>query len=150
MGWNPDRFEHEMKKFDSLLRLRLANDGRSYVIERKAAHGSPCTVKPRDNQRIDDYICNRDGYVHVARVQRDHLNHESLLELRAHDMWTYRGAGYYADVLDAQEAAEDRREAQERSNVTQALASEAYDRIAIMERRRASNFRSKVGGWEPK
>lgn len=146
---SPKTFEYEMKKFDNKLRLRLAANGQTWLIERKARHGSPCLIKPLERRGIDNWIRDRDGYVHVARVPRSELSHAVLIELRAHDMWAYRGAGYYADMLEANERAEEEAKQKAQSQLIQDLAGEGYDKQMIKQGDIVSNFTSKVGGYEP-
>jgi hypothetical protein len=149
MAWTKSRFEHEMKKFDPLLRLRLSADGMNWLVERKCARESRCLVPPNERRGIDSFIRDRDGYVAVLKVSRDLLNQRVFLELRAHDMWHFRGAGWYADALEAQEAAAEQRLLNSQSTRLESCSSEAYDKIRHAEKRIESGFHSRVDGWEP-
>lgn len=107
MAWTLDRFNREMQKFDPLLRARLSKlDPREVIIERKARRETKCVPKPLERRGIDKWISDTQGFVHVTRAFRHQLNHDTLLELRAQDMWEHRGSGYYADLLEAQEKQE--------------------------------------------
>jgi hypothetical protein len=64
-------------------------------------------------------------------------------------MWEHRGAGYYADKLETQELYEQVKQEQTESNILQDAGAEAYDRGMIKQGSVASNFTSKVGGYEP-
>ena len=138
MAWTKARFEHEMKKFDPLLRVRLSSDCMSWFIERKCARESKCLVPPNDRRGIDSFIRDRDGYVYVMRVRRDLLNQQVFLELRAHDMWQYKNSGWYADQLESQEAQEEQLKLNRQSSVLEERASDAYDRLAWKEGRRVT------------
>jgi hypothetical protein len=150
MGWTLERFMHECKKFDPLLRARVSYaDPSLYIIERKCRRESPCLRKPSERRGWDAWVQDRDGYVEVMRVRRELLGHQVFLELRAHDMWHYRGAGYYADLLEERERQEQARLDREQSDYLQAVGEEAYDRGMIMQGDIVSGFHSKVGGYEP-
>ena len=100
--WTLERFNHEIKKFDPLLRARISTLAPGEVIiERKAGRETKCVPKPLERRGIDKWIADSQGFVHVTRAYRHQLNHDTLLELRAQDMWEYRGAGYVADQLEA-------------------------------------------------
>ena len=143
MSWSKERFSYEMKKFDPLLRLRKSYDGYWWLIERRAARSSPCLVKPADNKKVDIYIQARDGYVQVMKVRYDLLNQQVFLNLRAADMWQYRGAGFYADALEEQEAKQAASVERDHANRREAAHSEAYDLLQFKQGERVSNFHQK-------
>lgn len=147
--WSLQRFRHEMQKFDSLLRIRRSQDRRWWLIERKCGRESKCLIRPRDFHRHDQYVCAKDGYIHVTKIPWDRLDHQVFLDLRAMDMWAYRGAGWYADHLEAQERRAEELEEQRDQGAMVEAGCEAYDRIRFLEGRQASGFYSRVGGWEP-
>lgn len=149
MAWTQERFTHEMRKFDRLLRLRKSSNGREYIIERKVRRESACRVKPNDRRQIDHFIADRDGYIHVMRVPVERLNHDVFLNLRAMDMWQYRGSGPFADALEAQERADEELKQRRDSTRLQDAGSEAYDLLRHKEGRIEAGFHSKVGGYEP-
>lgn len=137
--WSLERFEHELHKFDPLLRVRLSKvQPEFYLVERKAARESKCVVPPKERRGIDAWIRDKDGFVSVMKVRRDLLSHEVFLELRAHDMWQFKHAGWYADKLEEQEARQDASKDRHQSDVLQAKASEAYDQLAWREGRRVA------------
>ncbi|UOF78537.1 hypothetical protein [Caudoviricetes sp.] len=156
MPWTKVRFEREMKKFDQMLRIRRSLvEPSAWLIERKCSHGSACLLTPKDSLNKDAYVCAKDGYTPVIKVPNGLLDQHVFLELRAHDMWQHRGSGYYADLLEAQEAADQRKlEAQERS-VLEECSSEVWDRASASKGSgefgvpREAGFRSKCGGYEP-
>jgi hypothetical protein len=150
MSWTLERLRREMKKFDPLLRVRESKLNPAIcLIERKARRESVCVRKPAERRGMDAWICDKDGYVEVMRVRRDLLNHNVFLELRAHDMWETRGAGYFADMLEEQERQAELKKEREQSRVLHALGEEAYDRAMVKQGDVVSNFKSKVGGYEP-
>lgn len=139
MSWTLERFTHEMKKFDPLLRVRLSLvDPAFYLVERKAARESLCRVPPKERRGIDAWVRDRDGFVSVMKVRRDLLNHNVFLELRAHDMWQFKHSGWYADELEKQESREEGLRDSRQSSTLQAKASEAYDALAWREGRRVA------------
>ena len=144
MGWDSRRFAREMKKFDPLLRIRQSEDGSRWLIERKCQHGSPCLVKPSDRQAWDAYQRNRDGYTLTTAVPRDRLNHAVLMELRAADMWEYRGAGPYFDQWVEAQRVRDEAQRKRDSTVFQDQAGEMYDLIRSKERRIEAGFHPKT------
>lgn len=144
MGWTKERFEHEMRKFDPLLRLRESQTEPGVVyIERKAARETKCVPYPRERSNIDKYRRNAEGHILLLRTKRNELTQQVFLELRAHDMWEYRGAGYYADALERQEAAEQAQTERESSTILQHCGEEAYDRAMIKQGDVVSNFHPK-------
>lgn len=149
--WSLETFKKEMKKFDPYLRIRLSTSNPSlYIIERKCQHGSACLRKPLERRGWDAWVQDRDGYTEVMRVRRDLLGHQVFLELRAHDMWQYRGAGPVADMLDEQDRERDAKLEQEQSEILQNVGEEAYDRAMIKQGDVVSNFNSGIeGGWQP-
>ncbi len=143
--WSTSTFEKEMLKFDPMLRLRESKTEPGVVfIERKAARETKCVPPPRERQRIDDYRRNAEGHVLVMRSMRNTLGKHVLLELRAHDMWEYRGSGPYADALEAQERAQKESDDRAMSDKLQACGEEAYDRGMIRQGDVVSNFHQKV------
>lgn len=150
MAWSLTTFQHEMRKFDPLLRIRRSQvDPAWWLIERKCARESPCRRKPLDRRGIDAWICDRDGYTEVSRVPFDMLNNHVLTELRAWDMWQFKNAGAFADMIEAEERAADVRLSAEQSSVLQACGEEAYDRAMVRQGDIVSGFHSNVGGWQP-
>lgn len=150
MSWTLERLSREMKKFDPLLRARRsAANPEIFLIERKARRESVCVRKPLERRGMDAWICDKDGYVEVMKVHKDLLNQQVFLELRAHDMWQTRGAGYFADMLEEQERQAEIKKQQEQSYTLQCLGEEAYDRAMVKQGDIVSNFHSKVGGYEP-
>lgn len=150
MSWTLERLTREMKKFDPLLRARRSiHNPAVYLIERKARRESACVRKPLERRGMDAWVCDKDGYVEVMKVHKDLLNQHVFLELRAHDMWQTRGAGYFADMLEEQERQAELKKQQEQSETLQCLGEEAYDRAMVQQGDIVSNFCSKVGGYEP-
>jgi hypothetical protein len=150
MGWTTKRFEKEMHKFDPLLRLRESQTEPGVLfVERKAERESKCIPLPKERRGIDRWRRDCEGHVLLLRTRKDTLSHQVLLELRAHDMWEYRGAGPYADALEAQEAKEQEAQQRTESNILQDAGEEAYDRAMIKQGDIVSGFKSKVGGYEP-
>lgn len=119
-----------------MLRLRLSNDGSQWFIERKCSRESLCLIPPRDKQKWDDFVRNKDGYTFVAMVPRSELGHHALIELRAHDMWQTNRHGWYADFVESQEAKQEQLQDDRQSSIFQAKASEMYDKLAWAEGRR--------------
>lgn len=143
--WTLERFNHEMHKFDPLLRARISKTNpREVIIERKASRETKCVPVPKERRGIDKWISDTQGFVPVTRAYRHQLNHDTLLELRAQDMWEHRGAGYYADKLEQQERDEEAAKAKQESTVLQNLGEEAYDRGMIKQGSVVSNFHEKV------
>jgi hypothetical protein len=143
--WSKETFLKEMNKFDPLLRLRESKIEPGVVfIERKASRETACVPKPKDRYKIDDYRRNAEGHILLLRARKNELGKHLLLELRAHDMWEYRGAGYYADALEAQEKAEEERKEREQSQFLQNISEEAYDRAMVKQGDIVSNFHQKV------
>lgn len=142
--WSKETFTREMTKFDPLLRLRESKTKPGVVfIERKAARETLCVPRPRLYHDIDNYRRNAEGHVLVMTTQKNMLGHWLLKELRAHDMWEYRGAGPYADALEAQERAEEESQRRAESDMLQAAGEEAYDRGMIMQGDIVANFHQK-------
>lgn len=146
---SPERFQQEMRKFDKFLRVRKSADGRRWLIERRCARESKCLVSPKDRRKIDTFIAARDGFTPVMSVPHDRLDHQVFLELRAADMWQYRGAGPYADALEAQEQRQEEDQTRQDSNEIQAGAKEMYDKLRFLNGGEAGGFHSKCGGYEP-
>lgn len=144
-----DTFEREMKKFDPLLRIRRSQGGQWWLIERKAARETKCVAKPLERRGWDRYIQDSQGYIQVARIAWNELNTWVFNELRARDMWAVRGAGWYADQLDAEEQKQEEAEERRGSQMIQDLSGEAYDKLRFMDGCQAGGFHSKVGGYEP-
>ena len=145
MGWTKERFEHEMRKFDPLLRLRESQTEPGVVfIERKAARESKAVPKPSERHRLDNYRRNAEGHILVMRAKRNELTHNVFLELRAHDMWEYRGAGPYADAFEKQERDNEAAIEKQNSELLHACGEEAYDRAMIKQGDVVSNFHAKV------
>lgn len=143
--WSTKTFEKEMLKFDPLLRLRESKLQPGVMfIERKAARETKCVPPPTSRQRLDDYRRNAEGHVLVTKARKNELGKHLLLDLRAHDMWEYRGAGPYVDALEAQERAEEQQKQREASELLQAAGEEAYDKGMIMQGDVVSNFHPKV------
>lgn len=143
--WSMQTFEKEMLKFDPLLRLRESKTEPGVVyIERKAARETKCVPPPNVRQKIDIYRRNAEGHVLVMRSRKNELGRHLLLELRAHDMWEYRGAGPYADALDRQERTEREAEDKKASDMLQSAGEEGYDRAMIRQGDVVSNFHAKV------
>lgn len=143
--WTIERFNHEIKKFDPLLRARIstATPG-EVIIERKAGRETKCVPKPLERRGIDRWISDTQGFIPVTRAHRHQLNHDTLLELRAQDMWEHRGAGYFADQLEAQEREAERQKAKVESETFQHCGEEAYDRAMIKQGSVVSDFTPKV------
>jgi len=59
-------------------------------------------------------------------------------------MWQFRGAGYYADALERQEAEKEAQKEKENSVLLQHCGEEAYDRAMIKQGDVVSNFHQKV------
>ncbi len=143
--WSMKTFEKEMTKFDPLLRLRESKTKPGVVfIERKAARETKCVPAPNDRQKIDNYRRNAEGHVLVMQVMRNDLGKHLLLELRAHDMWAFGGAGPYADVMAEQERQEELARDKQASELLQAAGEEGYDRAMIRQGDVVSNFHAKV------
>lgn len=143
--WSKETFLKEMHKFDPLLRLRESKIEPGVVfIERKASRETACVPQPKDRHKIDDYRRNAEGHILLLRARKNELGKHLLLELRAHDMWEHRGAGYYADVLEAQERAEEAQTEKQQSELLQNIGEEAYDRAMIKQGDVVSNFHQKV------
>jgi hypothetical protein len=135
-----------MTKFDPMLRLRESKTRPGVVyIERKAARETKCVPPPSERQKIDDYRRNAEGNVLLMTADKRALGHHILLELRAHDMWEYRGSGPYADALEAQERAEEQAKDREASELLQAAGEEGYDRAMIRQGDVVSGFHQKEG-----
>jgi hypothetical protein len=148
--WTLSRFNHEIHKFDPLLRARISKvNPAEVIIERKAGRETKCVPTPKERRGIDRWISDSQGFVPVTKAYRHQLNHDTLLELRAQDMWQYRGAGYFADQLEAQEKFQELMQEQKESAILQDAGEEAYDRGMIKQGSVVSNFASKVGGYEP-
>ena len=150
MAWTLERFNKEIHKFDPLLRARASVlvPG-EVIIERKASRETKCVPPPSERRGMDRWISDSQGYVHVTRANKHQINHDTLLELRAQDMWEHRGAGYYADKLEGQEAIHEMMEKQNESKILQDAGEEAYDRGMIKQGSVVSSFKSQVGGYEP-
>jgi len=145
MGWTKARFEKEILKFDKHLRVRESfADPNCYLIERKCRRDSVCLRKPAERRGWDAYTRDRDGYTEVMKVRKDLLTQQVFLNLRANDMWQYRGAGPFADELEAQERAAQVRKDAEDSYYLQTLGEEAYDRAMIRQGDIVSGFHSKL------
>ena len=145
MAWTKQRFEYEMKKFDSLLRLRLSVlEPQFWIIERKAARESKCLAPPSDLQKQDTFIASRDGYIFVMKVHRLNLTQRVFSELRAYDMWQYKSAGYWADMLEAEEAGKEAALEHEKDNLMEAAHKEAYDVLQFKQGERVSGFHNKM------
>ena len=145
MSWTKERFTYEMHKFDPLLRLRLSTaDPQFWIIERKAARESKCLIPPSDKQKVDAFICNKDGFVHVMRVHRNNLNQHVFAELRAYDMWQFKNCGYWADMLEAEEAAREASLEHEHDNMLETAHKEAYDMLQFKQGERVSGFHNKM------
>lgn len=143
--WSRETFEREMKKFDPLLRLRESKTEPGVIyIERKAARNSTCVPKPKEHHNIDNWRRNSEGHILLLRCRKNELGKHVFLELRAHDMWEYRGAGPYADALAAQEAKEEAEKQKAQSEKLQNASEEAYDRAMIRQGDVVSNFHQKV------
>ena len=141
MGWTLPRFVREMQKFDKHLRARMSHSSPDLVlIERRCRRDSVCLRKPLERRGWDAWQRDRDGYTEVMKVRRDLLNHEALLTLRASDMWQYRGAGPFADALEAEERAAQVRQDHADSVQLQAIGEEAYDRAMIAQGDIVSGF----------
>ena len=142
--WSLKTFEKEMTKFDSMLRLRESKTRPGVVyVERKAARETKCVPYPKERHKVDDYRRNAEGHVLVLTADKRTLGHHLLLELRAHDMWEHRGAGYYADALEAQEKAQEESLTREHSNILQAAGEEGYDKAMIKQGDVVSGFHQK-------
>lgn len=143
--WTLKRFQHEMNKFDPLLRVRQSTlVPNEVIIERKASRETKCIPKPLERRGMDKWISDTQGFVPVTRAYKHQLNHNTLLELRAQDMWEHQGAGYYADKLEAQEHAEEAAQQKIESGILQDAGEEAYDRGMIKQGSVVSSFRSKL------
>lgn len=143
--WSIETFNKEMQKFDPLLRARVSKLNPSEVIiERKAGRETKCVPKPLERRGIDKWISDTQGFVPVTRAHKNQLNHDTLLELRAQDMWEHRGSGYYADKLEAQERAAEATKTKQESEVFQHCGEEAYDRGMIKQGSVVSDFTPKV------
>lgn len=143
--WTLERFNHEIRKFDPLLRARLSVLAPGEVIiERKAGRETKCVPKPLERRGIDCWISDTQGFVPVTRAYRHQLNHDTLLELRAQDMWEHRGAGYFADQLEAKEQIEEFQKRKHESETFHHCGEEAYDRAMIKQGSVVSNFHQKV------
>lgn len=143
--WSKETFEREMTKFDPLLRLRESKLEPGVVfVERKAARETVCVPPPKARHKIDDYRRNAEGHVLLMRARKNELGKHLLLELRAHDMWEYRGSGPYADALERQERAEKEAQQKRDSDYLQCLGEEAYDRGMVMQGDIVSNFHPKA------
>lgn len=145
MAWELERFNKEMKKFDPLLRARISKtDPGVVIIERKARRETKCVPKPLERRGIDRWISDSQGYAPVTKAFKHQLNHNTLIELRAQDMWAYRGAGYFADKLEEQERAEEAKSRKEESDLLQNIGEEAYDRAMIKQGDIVSGFHQKA------
>lgn len=134
-----------MNKFDPLLRVRQSKLAPGEVIiERKAGRETKCVPKPLERRGLDKWISDSQGFVPVTRAYKHQLNHNTLLDLRAQDMWEHRGAGYYADKLEAQEHADETALRKVESEMLQNVGEEAYDRGMIKQGSVVSGFRSKL------
>ena len=143
--WSKQTFEKEMHKFDRLLRLRDSETEPGIVyIERKASRETACVPKPKEFHKRDVYRRNAEGHILLMRARKNELGHHLLVELRAHDMWQFRGAGYYADALERQEAEKEAQKEKENSVLLQHCGEEAYDRAMIKQGDVVSNFHQKV------
>lgn len=136
MGWTKERFEHECHKFDPLLRVRRSYIGDQWLIERKASRESRGLIAPKAFKSYDLFTCARDGYIHVMSVPLFQLNHQVFLELRAYDMWTYGGAGPFADYLEEQERLAEERKDRDHTTKLMNSGGEAYENLAWDEGRR--------------
>lgn len=143
MAWSKQRFEHELKKLDRLLRIRLSWDGQWWLIERKCQHSSPMLIKPRNPDKWDEWVRDRDGYTSVFKVRRDLLGPLALEKLREADMWAYGGAGKFADYLDELDAKEDEALEKEQSDYLQARSEEVYDQQMVKQGDIVSGFYQK-------
>ena len=143
--WTIERINKEMQKFDPLLRARISTLNPSEVIiERKAGRETKCVPKPLERRGIDRWISDTQGYVPVTRALRTRISHDTLLELRAQDMWEHRGAGYFADKLEAQERAEEAKKQKHESETFQHCGEEAYDRAMVKQGSVVSDFTPKI------
>ena len=143
--WSQETFTKEMNKFDPLLRLRESKTEPGVLfIERKAARETKCVPKPNDRHKIDAHRRNAEGHILVLRSKKNELGKHLLLELRAHDMWEYRGAGFYADALEREEKKAEEAKRKEESDYMQCIGEEAYDKAMIRQGDIVSNFHSKV------
>ena len=128
----PNTFEREMKKFDSLLRLRRAKLGSWFFIERKARRETSAVPKPVELASIDRYIRDSQGYVLVTRLRKSDLNKDMLHTLRSADMWSKRHGKFGAEGVAAEEAAMEvvKEEYQDRkdSELLQEHSMEVYDK----------------------
>jgi len=150
MAWSLRRFEQELHRFDPLLRARISKtDGNTIIVERKSNRESKCIPKPLERRGIDKWICDTQGYIQVTKLYRWQMHHDTVLEIRAQDMWQYKSAGYFADQLEAKEQIQEMIEKQRSSELLQAMGEEAYDTAMIRQGDIVSGFRSKVGGWQP-
>ena len=144
----PTTFAREMHKFDPYLRLRRSQDGAQWFIERRVRRESRCRVTPNERRKWDQFVRDRDGYMLVTAIPWDRLNREVFLALRAADMWQYRGAGPYADALEAAEREDELAQAKRDSAGLQDCGDEAFERMRSMEKDIEAGFHSKVGGME--
>ncbi len=135
MAWSMERFAREMHNFDSQLRIRLSWRRDRYLIERKVARDSSVMLDGSKSYRdYDMFICARDRHIPVMEVPRAMLDKRVFLELRAHDMWEYGGAGPFADHLEAMEAQNEAKHDKEQSSHLQDVSSEAYDKMRVLAR----------------
>ena len=152
MSWSLERFNREVKKFDRLLRARLARNGRDVLVERKCARESKCIPVPKEfhnHFRHDDYICWSQGYSRVMKIRRDLLNHWAFLALRHSDIQAHGGADKYADLMDEEDRLKAERLEHSQSEYLQCRGEEIYDKHMIMQGDIVSGFKSKVeGGME--
>jgi hypothetical protein len=148
MGWSRDRFQHEIGKFDRLLRVRLNWTGKWWLIERKCQHGSLCLIRPCDldkfPDRYDEYVRDKDGYTFVFKVRRDLLGPLAIAQLREADMWAFGGAERFADHLDELDRQAESQLEEEQSAYLQARSEEIYDEQMIRQGDVVSNFHEKV------
>lgn len=130
----PNTFEHEMQKFDKNLRLRRANDGGMYFIERKTRRGAQCIPKPNEEASIDRWLRDRTGHVLVTRLSRDQISKSTLTTLREADMWQYRHSltRSHASLADKEQEEREVAEAKQETDDSyklQCVGEASYDRI---------------------
>jgi hypothetical protein len=103
-GW----FLHELELFDPSLRCRWSERTNMFQLERKITHSIPINTSVNDTEH-DDYVRAREGYILVGVISPDGFNRSIFEKLKASDLWANGGWEAMADMIEAYEESEEKR-----------------------------------------
>lgn len=130
----PLEFISQLRRYDSLLRVRWGQRTKMWIIERKMPERDRTLLSERPSpwksaRGLDLYDGWKDGYVHVLNVHQNMLDNRVFDVLAECDAWRQGGMRKLSEKIDEIQALDEAIEDRAIATWNEAAAREAHDML---------------------